>query len=147
MYCTCGRISENTRYGGLCATCNHAARKAERQAAKPKKVYKLPKSIKPIAKVSGKMAKALGSYARDKAGWIKNKNCAVYLHLPASDVHHMKGRVGYADDWARQNDVPLLLDKRFWLPVSRVGHVKITLESTWALENGYSLSRLENINA
>lgn len=37
--------------------------------------------------------------------------CAVFPALPAKQVHHSRGRLG-----------PLLLDQRFWIPVSMAGH-------------------------
>jgi hypothetical protein len=88
------------------------------------------------------MQKKLSKYAAKKAKWIKGKKCAVYPNLPAVDIHHMTGRVGYADEWARENDVPLLLDERFWLAVSREGHIKIEENPVWAWENQYSFKRV-----
>lgn len=41
----------------------------------------------------------------------ENRMCGVFPWLKAQDIHHIRGRVG-----------PLLLDERFWLPVSRFGH-------------------------
>jgi len=89
------------------------------------------------------MSKALGEYSRKKKKWIKGKRCAVRPHLPATDIHHKKGRVGYADQWARDNDVPLLIDERHWLPVSRVGHMQIEENPVWARKMGYSENRSE----
>ena len=43
---------------------------------------------------------------------------------------------------ARENEVPLLMDERFWLPVSREGHNKITDDSKWASDNGYTFLRV-----
>jgi hypothetical protein len=62
---------------------------------------------------------------------LNNPKCAVFPQLRATEVHHQKGRIG-----------DLLLDERFWLPVSQKAHDKITRESAWAEENGYTLSRL-----
>jgi hypothetical protein len=107
-----------------------------------KSVAKKPRHA-PIAKISGKMARALGEYSRKKQRWIKGKPCAVKPHLSATDIHHMKGRVGYADQWARENGITLLLDERFWLPVSRAGHNQIETNTEWARKMGYSMSRSE----
>src|SRR5688572_3010395 len=121
---------------GLCATHAHQARKAERtQAKEPFKT--------PIKKVSEKMAKAIAEYSKIKKEWIKGKRCAVFPEKPAIDVHHKKGRVGFADQWARLNNIPLLIDTRFWLPVSREGHTEIENRKGWALKMGYSLPRNE----
>ena len=64
-----------------------------------------------------------------------------------SDIHHKKGRSinSYADQWAKENDIPLFIDPRFFLAVSRVGHKKIETHPKWAKANGYSLSRLDTI--
>lgn len=39
-----------------------------------------------------------------------------------SDIHHKMGRIGYADEWAYENGISLLIDARYFLAVSRVGH-------------------------
>jgi hypothetical protein len=119
---------------GMCASCAAAIRKAERMKA--------PEHGNPIEKVSVNMKGKLGKYAGKKARWIKGKKCAVYPSQPATEIHHMMGRVGFADEWARENDMPLMLDERFWLPVSHEAHVKITNDSKWAWENQYSFKRV-----
>lgn len=125
----------------FCATHNHQLRKAERQSNIPKKVYQFKKPTEPIAKVSGKMAKAVSEYSRIKSKWIEGKRCAVYPEQKATQVHHKKGRTGYADDWARDNGIPLLLDVRYWLPVSDDGHNEITNKSAWAFKMGFTILR------
>jgi hypothetical protein len=119
---------------GMCASCAAAMRKAERMKA--------TEPGKPIEKVGKGMQNKLRAYAVKKARWIKGKKCAVYPSQPATEIHHMMGRVGYADEWARENDMPLILDERFWLPVSHEAHVKITNDSKWAWENQYSFKRV-----
>lgn len=61
-----------------------------------------------------------------------------------SDIHHKMGRVGYADQWARDNDISLLIDIRFFLAVSREGHIWIESNREEAEKKGYILSRLSN---
>lgn len=51
---------------------------------------------------------------RKQAFLMKYPMCAVFPKLHAVDVHHSRGRLG-----------PLLMDERFWIPVSRIGHVFI----------------------
>jgi hypothetical protein len=130
----CG--SDKIEFDGRCASCNHARRKEARQARQPKKKQK------PLRQVAPERSEELKIYYAEKAVWIKNLMCAVFPTLKAQDVHHKKGRDGYADDWARDNDVSLLLDKRFWLPVSRKGHILIDAKPEWAKKNGYTISRL-----
>lgn len=150
MYCKCGKFSENVRTGGPCATCKALERKETRLKAdkavrdllreqKMKLKQKEPRD--PIKKVSGKMAAKLSRYMAIRAEWLPGKMCAVEGNHIATEVHHMKGRVGYADQWAKDNDIPLLIDVRFWLPVSSYGHKKITDNSAWAEKMGYSLPR------
>lgn len=147
-YCECGNPSRKVT-GGPCATCERDQRKELEQEKKQlrdhqKKVQMAKKGQKPIQAVSDKQAEALSGYYRESKEWLRGKRCAVYPTLSAKEVHHRKGREinAYADDWARENGVSLLMDKRFWLPVSRVGHAMIEAKPEWAKEKGFSLDRL-----
>src|SRR5687768_15372187 len=111
-HCACGNICEGTT--DRCASCNALERKADR--------LKMKDDAKPINKISASHSRALTVYNSKRKIWIKGKRCAVFPDRPATQVHHMQGRVGYADEWARENNIPLLLDERFWLPVSDEGH-------------------------
>lgn len=104
----------------------------------------LNKPQKPISKVSKKRAVENAKYTVQKIVYMakpENKTCQV-TQQPTTDIHHKMGRVGFADDWARINNIPILLDERFWLAVSREGHRQIEENVLWAKENGYSLNRL-----
>lgn len=134
---------------GLCGTCGFEMRKFERQQEKEEqKIEKKRTMIKnhqsPIAKVSGKMAGVIVEYSKEKGIWIPGKMCVVFPDKPAIDVHHRKGKTGYADKWARTNGITLFMDKRFWYPVSREGHIKITANTQWARDNGFDLPRNES---
>jgi hypothetical protein len=83
-----------------------------------------------IKKISDKMAERLKEYTKLKKEFIKGKVCPIYPHLKVVDIHHKLGRNGV-----------LLNDTRYWLAVSRKGHMKIELNPKWAKEQGYSLSR------
>ncbi len=107
----------------------HARRKAERLALKPKK------QITPIKKVGAQMSAKLKKYSILKAEFMQGKQCPIYPNLPVEDVHHMRGKTG-----------ELYLDTRYWLAVSRKGHIKIENNPSWARRNGWSLSRLENLD-
>jgi hypothetical protein len=133
-HCHCGNICEGST--DQCATHNALDRKAAR--------LRMPEDSKPIAKVSENQGKLLQIYNRKRKVWIKGKKCAVFPNLLATQVHHMLGRVGYADEWARENNIPLLLDERFWLPTSDEGHDMITENSAWAWENGFSFKRVSD---
>jgi len=61
-------------------------------------------------------------YMRKRNAFLsKYRKCAVYPMLDASEPHHSRGRLG-----------PLLLDERYWIPVSRIGHCRIDAEREWA---------------
>jgi hypothetical protein len=77
-------------------------------------------------------------------GKPENQICPV-TGQPTVEVHHQSGRRHdqYADEWARQNNVCLLIDVRFFLAVSREGHDWIEANPNEAKELGYSVSRLE----
>jgi hypothetical protein len=130
----CGNPHVENKDTGLCATCGALERKAAR--------LKMPADSEPIKRVSDNQSKLLAKYNAKRKSWIRGKKCAVFPSQNATQVHHMLGRVGYADEWARENDVPLLLDERFWLPVSDEGHKKITENPVWAWENQYSFKRI-----
>lgn len=136
MICQCGSNKIENREKMLCASCN----KLERISL----TVQPPKEFKPINRQSEKLKRLLGIYARKKAKWIKGKKCAVMPHLPAVDIHHIAGRghEAFYDEWAMQNEIPLLLDERFWLPVSREGHIEITNRPAWAKKMGFSEDRL-----
>lgn len=72
------------------------------------------------------------------------KGVPIDLH---SDIHHKKGRSinSYADQWAKDNDIPILIDPRFFLGVSREGHQWIETHPKQARELGYTLTRLDTI--
>lgn len=134
MFCTsCG--SSKVEAFNLCASCAALHRKADRMKLKEKK---------PIKKVSDKLADRLKQYVIIKAKWLPGKMCCVFPDKIAIECHHSAGRShnGYYDEWAEQNDIPLLLDVRWWKPVSREGHMKIENFPEWAKENGYSESRI-----
>ncbi len=137
MICNHCQEDKPLERSGNCATCAHAIRKAERMKA--------PEPNGPIAKVSDKMGKQLGKYAAAKAKFIKGKNCG--LTIPhdcegALTIHHMQGRVGFADEYAREKELPLLIDDRFFLAVCLNGHTYIENNKKWACENGYTFLRV-----
>ena len=55
--------------------------------------------------------KTTKAYLAAKRAFLAGKQCAVYPTLRATEIHHIRGRLG-----------PLLNDERYWLAVSRQGH-------------------------
>lgn len=106
-----------------------------------------PKTVKisnPIANFSKKRIIQNLQYNSDIIIFLakpENTICPI-KGIPTTDVHHKKGRIGFADDWARDNKIPLLLDQRFWVALSREGHKFVEEHPDWAKENGFSLNRL-----
>lgn len=134
MYCLNhpDRITEGRTE--FCASCNRLNRKVD--------TLPMIEDKEPVKKVSENQGKLLAKYNARRKVWIRGKKCAVFKGLPATECHHMAGRIGYADEWAREKEIPLLLDERFWLPVSEQGHRKITDNPKWASENKFSFLRV-----
>lgn len=120
---------------GYCERCqdqrtdlDYFRKKAAREGKAVKKVS--------IRKEAPKRAKENRQYSKDRAEFLsrpENQFCRVYPWLEATTVHHGKGRIG-----------KLLLDQRWWVPLSPPGH-------SWAEENpeeakamGISFDRLAN---
>lgn len=121
---------------GMCASHNRIRRKLDS--------VKIPDDPEPIKKQSDIMAAIMRIYIPKMKKFIKGKKCAVLKNVPATDVHHIAGRSidSYYDEVAEQNGICLLLDERFWLPVSREGHIEIEKRPEWAKRMGYSEDRL-----
>lgn len=134
---SCGNPKIENRDLGLCGSCNQVRRKTEN--------VKLPSDPQPIGKVSHTQSKLLRMFAVLKKRALLNQWCAVHgRNCIPTDIHHVKGRssTAYADQWAEEKGVPLLLDTRFFLPVCREAHTWIEVHPTEAKEQGYSKDRL-----
>lgn len=119
--CGSDKIEANDR----CASCNHALRKAERQASKVT-------IVKPIKKVAPKRAVQNAEYAK-----LRREYLALYpvcevedCHNPSLEIHHQRGREG-----------DRLLDTNYFLAVCREHHAHFTEHSKEAVEKGYSIKR------
>lgn len=99
---------------------------------------------KPIAKRSAKRKKEERSYSTDRKEFLqrpKNRFCFIEgCGRQATTVEHRRGRVGYADEWARENNLPLLLDKRYWAACCWSHNLK--LENDPELSKKYQLSKI-----
>lgn len=121
---------ENKR---LCQTCWN---KIKPQI--PIKKSTLPKSQKPISKRSDKKIKQDALYSMLRAAFLKNhKYCEAKASFEcrnkSDQVHHMAGKVG-----------DLYLDDSKFLAVCGPCHRRITDFPAEAIENGWSLLRLNN---
>ena len=101
---------------------------------------------KPIKKVSDRRkieqpvykAKRLKFLKENPLCAIKGTNCT----CKATTIEHTKGRRGFADDYARQNNISLYLDERFWLPAC--APCNLELENNPELSQNHQLSKLHN---
>lgn len=101
--------------------------------SKPKKIPQFSKKRQELNKVYSEKRKIFLSKEN-------NKICPI-TNMQTTDIHHKKGRIGYADEYAIINDIPLLLDERFWVALSREGHRFVEDNTEWAKLNGYSVDR------
>lgn len=98
------------------------------------------KRIRPVSVSRSRLNNIYTNLRREFLGQPDNRFCPVTCGK-ATEVHHKLGRRGFADDWAREKNIPLLIDVRFWLAVSSTGHHKIEADPEWALKMGYSMLR------
>lgn len=116
---------------GVC--CYQSYRQERKQSS-----AKTSKPRTPIRKISSKQSKLNREYSQvRKAFLIVNPKCRVFPTERATQVHHTMGRRGYADDYARENDISLTVDIRYFLAVSEKGHTWIHKNPRKAAENGW----------
>ena len=121
----------------------------QKELIRPKKIYKFKVKISgPIRSVGKKREKLNIKYSVERKEYLEiHPICEVVgCTCEATEIHHKMGKIGYADQWARDNDIPLLIDKRFFLAVHHEHHRKIEDKPEWAKENGYSVERLKNLD-
>lgn len=101
---------------------------------------------KPINKVSKKQSIINAKYSVQRIQYLskpENKFCIVDgCNKLSNTVEHQKGRKGYADDYARENNIPLTLDERFWIPCCLEHNLEF--ENNPGLSKQYQLSKLHN---
>ncbi len=103
---------------------------------KPKKNYSIPKvseKRKELNKVYEKVRIEVLTEAKFKCFIDGCKNVA-------NTIEHSAGRIGYYDDWARENNIPLIIDKRF-LKACCLFH-NGELENNPELSKKYQLSKI-----
>ena len=112
----------------MCQSCYWSDNKKKNEGKQ-----KTIKEFKPIPKISQKRKIENAKYTVLRIEFLgkkENSICPV-TGEKTTEIHHKKGRVG-----------SLFLNTKFWLGVSRKGHLKIENNPEWAKENGFSLSRL-----
>jgi hypothetical protein len=108
------------------------------------KIAKNKKVIKPIAKVSDKRKIENLKYTAQRIVFLgkkENKVCFIDgCKKEATTIEHSAGRIGFYDDWARDNNVSLYLDQRFWKPCCNAHNLE--LENNPELSKEYQLSKI-----
>lgn len=109
----------------------------------PKPEPRQKKEQKAIPRKSKKQARKDVKYSKDAKVFLDGKICSCCGESPAEQVHHPKGREGYADQWALLKGIVLLHDQRFWLACCGFCHTEIERNPTWAKQEGYTLTRTD----
>ena len=112
----------------MCQSCYWSDNKKKNEGKQ-----KTIKEFKPIPKISQKRKIENAKYIVLRIEFLgkkENSICPV-TGEKTTEIHHKKGRVG-----------SLFLNTKFWLGVSRKGHLKIENNPEWAKENGFSENRL-----
>lgn len=126
-YCTvrgCGRFHVN-KVTKLCGTHEREAKQEQNSADRKNK-----SNSAGMRRESPKRAAQQIQYRARVKIWLIGKTCAVFPGRKATECHHKKGKNG-----------DLLLDERYWLPVSHEGHIEITNRPEWARERGFIILR------
>ena len=104
--------------------------------AKQKKVYTIPKQ--------SEKRKALNPiYEKVRIEVLTEANFVCFIDgckRTATTAEHTMGRKGFADQWARDNNIPLLVDKRFLKPCCWQHNGE--LENNPELSKEYQLSKI-----
>lgn len=103
---------------------------------KLKPIYKIPK-------VSGKRQLLIPVYQKVRIEVLTEANFVCFIDgctNVANTIEHTMGRVGYADEWARQNNITLYIDKRFLKACCL--HHNGELETNSELSKQYQLSKI-----
>lgn len=102
------------------------------------------KHKKPIRAVSTKRAKENKIYSQKRKEFLslpENQVCFIEnCYNEADTIEHTMGRKGYADQWAKDNNISLFLDERFWKPCCCEHNLE--LERNSELSKKYQLSKI-----
>ena len=100
----------------------------------------------PINKVSKKQKVILAKYKVQRIMFLakpENKICFIDgCGKLATTVEHRAGRLGYADEYAKENNIPLTLDERFWAGCCLEHNLE--LENNPEMSKKYQLSKIHN---
>ena len=99
---------------------------------------------KAIPKYSAKRKRENPKYTIERLRFLaqpENLRCFIKgCDRRADTIEHIRGRKGFADDWARENNISLYLDVRFWKPCCNDHNLE--LERNSELSEKYQLSKI-----
>lgn len=101
------------------------------------------KQKKPIPKVSEKRKQLNKIYETVRIEVLAEAKFKCFIDgckKVANTIEHTAGRIGFYDDWARENNIPLIIDKRF-LKACCLFH-NGELENNPELSKKYQLSKI-----
>lgn len=110
---------------------------------KNRKVNLKGKSLYKIPKVSAKQKELNKKYEVVRIEVLSEAKFKCFIEgckNVANTCEHRMGRRGYADDWARENNIPLMIDKRY-LAACCFEH-NLELENNPELSKKYQLSKI-----
>ena len=126
-------------YNSLMPFCSYECKKKENDS-KPKKSKKSnfinPYSAKRTKENKIYTARRIVFLAHNKDCVIKGTDCTIL----ANTVEHSAGKKGYYDDWARDNNISLYLDERFWK--AACNNCNLELENNSELSKKHQLSKI-----
>lgn len=129
----------NSAYSSLIPYCGFECR----NKMKPPLDLKLKSIQKPIPRVSEKRKKLNKIYEVVRIEILTEAKFVCFVDNCkniANTIEHQRGKVGYFDDWARENDIHLLIDKRFLKPCCLKHNLEF--ENNPELSKKYQLSKI-----
>ena len=106
------------------------------------------KRITPVRKVSKKREKESAQYRIRRLNFLAqpgNQRCQINgsnCSKKATTIEHSKGRQGFADEFAREINISLYLDERFWKPACL--NCNLEMENNTELSHKHQLSKNHN---
>lgn len=116
---------------------------AEKEWQKDKVLGTVKKTPKPIPKVSEKRKLENRDYEKIRIEVLTEAKFKCFIDgckNVANTCEHRMGRKGFADQWARDNNIPLLVDKRFL--AACCNYHNLELENNPELSKQYQLSKI-----
>lgn len=128
--------NEFKQYNSLVKYCGP---KCQNKNRKPN--LQLKSLYKPIKKVSDKRKELNKIYEVVRIEVLSEATFKCFIDgcaNVANTIEHLAGRIGYYDDWARENNIPLLIDKRFLRACCLVHNGELETNSELSKQHQYS---------